>query len=452
MLKQEGLYLEKVIIKNFKNIPSFTFDFNGGSYIIVGGNAAGKSAILQAIKSPLNSTYSPLSPLKEGEEHGEVKVSFGGTVNGERKEYNTEVYFNHTTNKGRLVVKNENGEVLKSQATTMKSILQGIALDPFEFVRAKPAEQVGILKSITGLDFTELDMKKHKLSQDKTLLNASIKGKENDLASHGMSEDDMAKYEKPVDVTPINDEMKQLSEKITLWNDANNRVAKHKENADFATSEIFSAHAKVARINEEISRLQEEAKREALRIEQLGKDKAEAEAKHAAGLEWQAKHPTAPSSQEILLKLEKANHHNNQHNKVLELIKKHKDVQDEKAKLEALNASLKEIEKEKKDLLSKASIPVEGLTFDSDGVYINGIPFGEKDLNTAQQIEYGVKIAMATNPNLRLIIIQDGSLLDNKTTADIFKSCTEQGYQLLIERVRPEGGETELIFMEEEIK
>ena len=452
MPKQEGLYLEKVIIKNFKNIPSFTFDFNGGSYIIVGGNAMGKSAILQAIKSPLNSTYSPLSPLKEGEDHGEVKISFGGTVNGERKEYNTEVYFNHTTNKGRLVVKNENGEVLKSQATTMKSILQGVALDPFEFVRAKPAEQVGILKSITGLDFTELDMKKHKLGQDKTLLNASIKGKENDLASHGMSEDDMVKYEKPVDVTPINDEMKQLSEKITLWNDANNRVAKHAENVDGLQGAMDIKYGEIERAEEEITRLELLIGEKKKAIEQDKKDKAEAETKLAAGRKWQEANPTAPSSQEILLKLERANHHNNQHNKVLELIKKHKDVQDEKAKLEALNASLKEIEKEKKDLLSKASIPVEGLTFDSDGVYINGIPFGEKDLNTAQQIEYGVKIAMATNPNLRLIIIQDGSLLDNKTTADIFKSCTEQGYQLLIERVRPEGGETELIFMEEEIK
>jgi hypothetical protein len=92
------------------------------------------------------------------------------------------------------------------------------------------------------------------------------------------------------------------------------------------------------------------------------------------------------------------------------------------------------------------------LEFDSETVTINGIPFEENDLNTAQQIEYGIQIAMAANPELKLIMIQDGSLLDNETTANIFKACTEKGYQLLIERVRPEGGETELKFIEEELK
>lgn len=449
---QEGLRLEKVVIKNFKNIESFSFDFNGGSYILIGGNAAGKSAVIQAIQSPINSSYTPVSPLKTGEEHGEVKVSFGGTLNGERVEYNTEVYFNAATGKGRLIVKNANGEVIKSQANTMKALLKSISLDPLEFARATAATQVAMLKEITGLDFTELDLKKGKIKDDKAIVNASLKAKLNDLETHGMSEEDMRKYSKPVEVAPINEELNSIGKKITDWNDLNNRVIKHQETIEGLDNAISIKERDIISAKEKIEELQLLIEVKKAGIEDDKRQKAEAEKKLTAGREWQKKNPTPPTSHEILLRLEEANEHNKKYDKVQELIAKHNAVEKDKAEIEKLNSLSKDIDKEKKELLSKANIPVEGLTFDSDGVYINGIPFNSKDLNTAQQIEYGVKIAMALNPDLRLIIIQDGSLLDNNTTAEVFKACTEKGYQLLIERVRPEGGDTELIFMEEKLK
>jgi hypothetical protein len=48
---------------------------------------------------------------------------------------------------------------------------------------------------------------------------------------------------------------------------------------------------------------------------------------------------------------------------------------------------------------------------------------------------------MALNPNLRLLVIKDGSLLDNKTMKYVLDACDKKGYQLLIEQVSDEDSE-----------
>jgi len=55
---------------------------------------------------------------------------------------------------------------------------------------------------------------------------------------------------------------------------------------------------------------------------------------------------------------------------------------------------------------------------------------------------------MAMNPNLRLMVIKDGSLLDKKTLEYILKICESKGYQLLIEMVDRDGGDLSIEFVE----
>jgi hypothetical protein len=45
---------------------------------------------------------------------------------------------------------------------------------------------------------------------------------------------------------------------------------------------------------------------------------------------------------------------------------------------------------------------------------------------------------MAMNPNLKLVIIKDGSLLDKETIDKVIKMCDKYDYQVIIERVHDE--------------
>jgi hypothetical protein len=59
---------------------------------------------------------------------------------------------------------------------------------------------------------------------------------------------------------------------------------------------------------------------------------------------------------------------------------------------------------------------------------------------------------MAMNPNLRVMIIKDGSLLDKETLNKIINIADKRGYYLLIEVVDSEQEDLELRFVESEVK
>jgi len=94
-------------------------------------------------------------------------------------------------------------------------------------------------------------------------------------------------------------------------------------------------------------------------------------------------------------------------------------------------------EKAKQDAIAAASMPVEGLGFGEGIVLYNGIPF--EQASSAEQLRVSLAIAMAGNPKLRVIRIQDGSLLDDTSLAAIAQMAKDGEYQVWIERVDTSG-------------
>ena len=76
--QNNGLQLLSANIYNFKNISSKEIYNNGRSFLITGSNQKGKSSFLQALLSPLDATWMPIEPLKQGEEKGFIKLKIGG--------------------------------------------------------------------------------------------------------------------------------------------------------------------------------------------------------------------------------------------------------------------------------------------------------------------------------------------------------------------------------------
>ena len=76
---------------------------------------------------------------------------------------------------------------------------------------------------------------------------------------------------------------------------------------------------------------------------------------------------------------------------------------------------------------------MDGLGFDEDGVTYNGIPFAQA--SSAEQIRVSLAMAMALNPELKVLRIKDGSLLDGDAMEAIREQIVERDFQLWIERV-----------------
>jgi hypothetical protein len=104
----------------------------------------------------------------------------------------------------------------------------------------------------------------------------------------------------------------------------------------------------------------------------------------------------------------------------------------------ALTADIKAIDKTKADGLAAATFPVKGLGIDATGITFDGIPF--RQVNPAQQIIVAFDLFTVDKPDLRIIFIKNGDLLDNTSLAGIEKLAIERGYYVIVERDRDNSG------------
>jgi hypothetical protein len=87
--------------------------------------------------------------------------------------------------------------------------------------------------------------------------------------------------------------------------------------------------------------------------------------------------------------------------------------------------------------IAAAKIATPGLTFDEDGLWIDGIPFGQ--CNTAEQLKVSVALAVHENPRLRVYRISDGEKLTPRNMAIMRDIAAEADAQIIVEyAVTPE--------------
>jgi ATPase subunit of ABC transporter with duplicated ATPase domains len=117
-----------------------------------------------------------------------------------------------------------------------------------------------------------------------------------------------------------------------------------------------------------------------------------------------------------------------------------------KKQADDLTKQIEAIDEDKEKQLKAAKFPVDGLSFDSEGVLYNGVPFGQA--SQAERIRVSVSIAAALNPKLRIALIRDGSLLDSESMKLLNELAAEKDMQIWIESVMDEK-EPGCIFIED---
>lgn len=108
-----------------------------------------------------------------------------------------------------------------------------------------------------------------------------------------------------------------------------------------------------------------------------------------------------------------------------------------------------ELDEKREQALSAASFPIDGLSFDDEGVLYNGVPFAQA--SAAERLRVSVAMAMAMNPQVRVIRITDGSLLDSDNLRLIETMAKDKDFQVWIERV-DESGEVGVVIEDGQVK
>ncbi len=115
-------------------------------------------------------------------------------------------------------------------------------------------------------------------------------------------------------------------------------------------------------------------------------------------------------------------------------------------------AEFKKLAQKRRDAFAGSSFPIKQLTFEDDQLFFGGLPFNEQHVPKSTLIAVGVKIGQMMNPNLRVLIIRDGSLLGKELLKRLIEMCEKKDYQLLIEVVdRDDEKELEIQFIESKV-
>jgi hypothetical protein len=94
---------------------------------------------------------------------------------------------------------------------------------------------------------------------------------------------------------------------------------------------------------------------------------------------------------------------------------------------------LEQLDGQRRILISQALRAVPCLDLGPDGVLLAGLPF--EQAATSEQLRAALGIGIAANPELRLILIREGSLLDADALAEVARVAEAHDVQVLIERV-----------------
>lgn len=388
--------------ENFKRIKVVEFDPDSNMVLITGANEAGKSSVMDAIWATLQhkaSKSTTIDPVRHGESHAKNILDLGKYV----------VTRTFRDGKSSLRIETQEGTVVKSPQSLLDDLVGSLSFDPLAFANAKDADRRKMIQDVFNLDLTEFDAKEHEVSEDR-------KDKKREL---GMVDGKLKAIRPPTD----GESDKPMS--------ASDLIQQMTEVTTDAIS--FKSHSKeLNEIAEKISQLEK-------RSETIYDEQIKIAAKYGQGNLGINTQCTWADTKIVALK-EKIDNIETRNARARELTEylKLRTIKDDLVEEIATATKRLALNKINRDeAIEAANIPIDGLEITEDGVFLKSVPFNQ--ISSAQKIKASLAIAIAANPDLRVIRIMDGSLLDSANMKIISDMAKEHDYQIWIERVDETG-------------
>ena len=413
----------RLIVKNIKGIKDLDLDPGDNSIVVIGGaNGQGKSTVLDSIIYGLAGKKAmPPKPIRDGEDKAEIIMELNDII----------ITRKLTEQKETLTVESKDGSVRYASPQAMLGKLYGpIAFDPLDFARmsgtaAGRKEQAKLVMEMAGLDFTEIDARRLKVFESRMGVNRDLKTARAKLEGKVRTENVPTAE---VSVTDIADELKTAR----AHNDERRRAASF---VSAAQEQSEKSDATVI----ELEQLLLKAK------QNKGNCNKAFDAAHKAFLEL------APAIDEdpISKRLEDSDGINKKirENKTIDILGA--EVVDFQRDSNKLTKELDTIDAAKVGMITAAKLPVDGLGFDDDGLTFNGLPFSQAC--ASEQLKLSVKMGMSMNPELRVMLIDQGSELDLDNLALLADMALEAEAQVWLTRVS-QGEECMVIMEDGEVK
>lgn len=415
-------------VTNYKRISEVRIEPDADrAFILLGGkNGAGKSSALNALDAAFFGAKAlPSDPVRHGADEAEIVVKLD---DGELTIKRTIQPDGKTV----LEVRDRMGAV-KSPQAMLDGLIGGRLLDPRHFLSLPPKEQRAQLMRVIGEAdrIATLDGKRERAFSKRTEVGRDLKKAEGELARLPAVEVaepiDTAKLAlAQADIAKLDRERDRLASALTQ--------AETLALVDVADAE--STQQKIAKLEAELEALRKSlpAKQQAA-VRRTNEVRA---AKEQLAEQDKRIEELAPHRERIAADIARADTHNRaasaaeaQNKRRIEVAT---TVEQLKIETENITKALQVIDDRKAEILAAAKLPVEGLSVDSDGVTLGGVPLSQA--SGAEQFRVALALAIAASPGLDDVWMRDAALLDDDTLATVVEQCAAAGKRPWLELVR----------------
>ena len=316
---------------------------------------------------------------------------------------------------GKYTVKNGDGAKIANPQALLDTLIGSISFDPLEFARMKSVNQAANLAQITGIDFEELNQRKKEIFDERTDVNREAKRLTASITEIEKDVPDI-RQKKPIEEESLESIVAEydVAKALHLSTDEEViRLDRFQTSLHRREEELESLKKKVAELENEIHEGWKDVERQATDLKER--------AKNLPDLEAIKQRMTDASNATVM----------NSH--IKSYAEERSALKDMQQKAAQLSDSIEAIDKKKRDLVSNADLPVNNLTFDETGVFYQGVPF--EQCCASEQLKISTAIAISLNPKLRVIRINDGSLLDTENLSVLESIAKKQDFQIWVERV-----------------
>jgi DNA repair exonuclease SbcCD ATPase subunit len=431
--------IQHLTIRNILGIDQLELS-PAGFTRIEGPNGTGKTSVLEAIKSAIQSGHDA-TLLRNGAEKGEVVLVLDD---------GTSIAKTVTADKSTTDVRGADGKKLPRPAEVIRSLTDMLSVNPVEFLAAPKKDRVKVLlesmplqidaaelTAISGIK-VQVDPNVHALYtieavhkqvyDARTGTNRAVKEKDATIKQLRATIPDAA-----AGVEGSEDELvEQVQASAAKRDDTLSKITKKLDGIkEKARADIDAIRTE---LQAAIDRLKAEAQE---KVDAINADLTDNQSRASTATEKAHAtytETTAPLNQALAV-IRSNREAAAKREQALELVKQMTgELEALRAEAERQTEALEGIERYKADLLKK--LPIPGLEVRDGEIYRNDVPLDR--LNTAQQVEVAVGVAKLRAGELGIICVDRIESLDDASLAELHKQAADNGLQMFVTRVSNE--------------
>ncbi len=401
--------INKFEIENVKRVKAVKVEPTANGLTVIGGkNNQGKTSILDSIAWALGGNkYKPSQATREGSViPPNLKVTMSNGLVVERKGKNSD-----------LKVIDPQGE--KAGQQLLNSFVEELAIDLPKFMQSTSKEKANILLQIIGVG-------------DQL---------------HQLEQQEQEFYNQRRTIGQIATQKKKYADEQTYYPDAPKELVSANDLIQ-QQQEILARNGENQRKRNNAQQIQQQYQNEAQQIEQLKKQLAEMEAKHAqtaSDLEVAQKDALDlhdESTEELEKNIQEIDEINRKVRANLDKDKAEDDANEYSKQYTDLSNKIEDVRKQKNELLENANLPLPNLSVDDGDLIYNGQKWD--NMSGSDQLKVSTAIVRKLKPNCGFILLDKLEQMDLETMNQFSAWLEQEGLQAIATRVST-GEECEII-------